>query len=133
MGNDTSQPKRYYDLRYKENIIKPKTLSEKMELDGWCFLNIIPFVAWAQLLGPFLVNLTGVVWDLEDKKGNNYQNHGFLLLEHNGPWGVFKWYNMFNFEGWAAAFGQSVFMAFFFWVEPFIWIAMIVNGEITPD
>ena len=49
-----------------------------------------------QITFPLLVCIMGSITGTEDANGSNFSNWYSLLIEQEGVWGVFKYYNMFN-------------------------------------
>ena len=78
---------------------------------------------------PFLMNFLGTITNLQ-QNGNNYGNFFILYLERIGPWGLYRWFNLFNLGGWIEAFNFVIYMIFFWWLEPFVIIVSLVDGSL---
>ena len=122
------------DLRYSENIMEPKSVKEWINRDLLFVASLFLIkVGFRQYWLPLFINLAGGWTGTTDENGNNFDNFLILYWEQEGVWGLAKYYNLFNKEGWRQMQKDLIWRNLAIWTgwEPWIILwKLYVNGTL---
>ena len=89
------------DIRYNyTGRTKLVTMWQQLKRDMWLIIVSVPPLDFLQIWLPLFFNIIGMITQTSDSKGNNYANLYIFAINQFGVWGLFDYYNLFNFDGW---------------------------------
>ena len=97
---------------------------------------MLPLTWWKvglwQYWMPLFISLAGDWTGTMDEKGNNFNNFLILFWEQEGVWGLAKYYNLFNMEGWWLMQWELVIrvLLMFTLIEPWIILISVWTGDL---
>ena len=124
------------DLRYTEMEFPPVSLNQWIDRDLLFLYAVWPLTWWkvglTQYWMPLFINLAGDWTGTTDENGNNFNNFLILFWEQEGVWGLAKYYNLFNMEGWTKMNWELILRVFLIYigVEPWIVLIKWLTGEL---
>ena len=75
--------------------------------------------------------MLGFITGLADKKGNNFYNFYKFYLERFPIYGLFLYFNVFNFDGWFSMLLTLLYILPFGWlVEPWYILITVLTGDL---
>ena len=80
---------------------------------------------------PFIINFLGLITGCADKKGNNFYNLYKFFLERTPVYGLFQYYNLFNFDGWFSMLLTLIYiLPFGLIIEPWYILIVVLTGDL---